>query len=204
MDVTVFDTYSLRRDEPGQNSPIHPNVHSFLHKLTGGNVLGQLMAIYDLLGSPNDRSWPGASALPDYGKLKFTEKDPKPLETRLPRALESPGLLSLLQNLIVLDHSRRYTAEEVLNSEWCLAATTHSVIDRLSMRTELIPPSLQETLLLSQPTNNDLSVASKQALDTAVSHRSFLSSIYEWKEVPASTPSINHRCFQLCSELANQ
>ena len=168
--------------------------------MKGGNVLGQLGAIYDLLGSPTDNTWPGVKKLPDFGKLTFTNRNPRPIEAQIPRVLESPGLLQVLGNLLVLDPTRRYGAKQVLGHTWLRSPTNNIEIDRSSMRAELIPDCLREPVLLSQP-DLDLTVASKQALSVATTSRNLLSSIQEWNENSSTELSLAQRCHQLCPAL---
>ena len=55
-----------------------------LDDFEGGNILGQLAAIFDLLRSPDSKTWPGAAHLPDYGKLKLPQELPDPLKQHSP------------------------------------------------------------------------------------------------------------------------
>ena len=163
-------------------------------------MLGQLGAIYDLLGSPTDKTWPDVTKLPDSGKLNFASRNPQPIETQIPRVLESPGLLQVLDNLLVLDPTRRYGAKQVLGHEWLSSQTNIIEIDRSLIRAELIPDCLREPVLLSQPDTN-LTVASKQALCVATTSRNFLSTIQQWNENSSAEPSLAQRFHQLCPAL---
>lgn len=182
------------------------NSHALINLFasSGGNVLGQLAAIFELLGSPDESTWPDVRHLPDFGKLHFDEKPRQPLETVIPRAKESPYLLHLLENLIVLDPSKRYSTQQALEDGW-FKTLTNKPIDRKAMQTELIPISLQESILLSNP-ERDLSVASKKALDMATLKRTFLAGLHQWPDsqsAESKDQSVEKRCRQLCPNLAS-
>ena len=168
----------------------------------GGNALGQLAAIFGVLGTPNQTNWPRVSELPDYGKLNYAPKTKKPFELLLPRATESPFLLDLFQQLIVLDPQRRLSAERVLCHRWLDALPKPA--SREILQEELIPSHIREMILLSNP-NMDLTVASKQAIDQAKTRRGFLSSLHQWRgnqQAKASSGTALHdRCSQLCPAL---
>ena len=161
--------------------------------------MGQLAATFDVLGTPTETTWPTVSQMPDYGKLQFTPKPPQPLETVIPRAKEVPGLIELLEQLVVLNPSNRLPSQKALDSD--LFPDDYS-IDRQRMHDELIPPNLPEPLLLSNP-NGDVSIASRKALELAATKRGFLKSFATWKDSQSSM-SIAERCNQLSSEAAGE
>lgn len=64
----------------------------------GETDIGQLGLIVARLGSVDEAAWPGARALPDYGKLRFLPAPPRPLAEALPDA-PAPAL-DLLARLL--------------------------------------------------------------------------------------------------------
>lgn len=132
--------------------------------------------------------------LPDYGKLNFAQKSPQPLETVVPRANENPSFLHLLEKLLVLDPSQRISAETSLQMD-CFA------FNRSDMQDELIPNNLLEPLLLSNP-NNDVSIASRKALQLATAKRNFLKSLHYWSDAKSiGVPSLHAQCEKLCKDV---
>jgi len=170
--------------------------------LLGGNVLGQLAAIFKVLGTPNDNNWPDVREMPDYGKLQFATQLPQPLETLLPRAKEdsSCNLLNLLEHLIVLDPSQRYSATQALQQ----LSMAPARMDRRALQRDLIPSSLSPPILLSNPTR-DLTLAHKIAMETALTKRTFLSKLQpEWKDSSAVSPSSVSALEKHCTSLLCQ
>jgi serine/threonine protein kinase len=143
----------------------------------GQNVLDQLALVFDFLGTPTDASWPTAKDMPDFGKLHFTAKSPKTWVETAPRVTESPHLEAFLSQLVTLDPGRRLSAKQALEHEWLSAKP--SLASYRQLREELIPPKLQEPLLLSP---KDASIASRLAIDMAAKRRSFLTThTVSWK-----------------------
>ena len=67
-----------------------------------------------VLGTPNDRIWPGVSELPDYSKITFkTLKDMSvPLEEVIPDA--GPEATDLFKRFIIYDSNKRISAQKAL------------------------------------------------------------------------------------------
>lgn len=148
--------------------------------------MSQLAILFNVLGTPDKTNWQDAHELPDYGKLQFLPKTPKSLDIVLPRATESPFLSDLLEQLIVLDPSKRLSSKEALLHQWFTCSST-ALASRKAMQHFLIPEALQEKILLSN-SKKDLSVASKQAFDQAALRRSYLSSLHEWRDDSGRLP----------------
>jgi serine/threonine protein kinase len=84
-----------------------------------GSDIEQLAAVVALLGTPDARAWPGAAALPDWGKLVFDAAPPRDLRDarawRAPAA--TPAARDLVARLVTWDPARRLT---------CAAALEHA------------------------------------------------------------------------------
>jgi len=147
--------------------------------LPGRNVLDQLSLVYNHLGTPKIEEWPSVTSLPDYGKLDFGSKPSKPFEEFLPRACESPGLVDLLSNMVVLNPSKRFTAEKALAHDWLSPTPNHK-----ELRDQLLPTSLQIPPLLFSVNRQ---VVEKVGLGIAQARRSLLSTSHKggnhWQEL---------------------
>mmetsp|Transcript_11013 Transcript_11013/g.27914 ORF Transcript_11013/g.27914 Transcript_11013/m.27914 type:complete len:423 (-) Transcript_11013:1754-3022(-) len=147
--------------------------------LPGRNVLDQLSLVYNHLGTPKPEEWPSVTSLPDYGKLDFGSKPSKPFDEFLPRACESPELVDLLSNLVVLNPSERFTAEKALEHDWLPPTSNHK-----ELRDQLLLTSLQIPPLLF-PENRQ--VVEKVGVGIAQARRSLLSTSQEggnhWQEL---------------------
>lgn len=143
----------------------------------GRNVIDQLTHLFESLGTPNEEKWPSVKRLPDYRKLIFGFKPPKRWEETLPRASESPALVDLLSNLVVLNPAARFTAKEVLDHDWLLPKSGVSLggFDNechRELRDELLLPASLQIPLLLFPENRAL--VEKLGLGIAESRRSLL------------------------------
>lgn len=156
----------------------------------GQNVIDQLSLIFDFLGTPTEATWPTATLLPDFGKLNFTSKTPKTFAEIAPRVTEDFKLLELLSRMVMLDPSKRLTAEGALEHEW-LVLTKHPKSSYQTVRQELIPAKLREPVLLVP---DKQSVASKVAITLAGKRRSFLNSLTSWSGPKVSKDTIESVC----------
>ena len=73
--------------------------------------IGQIFKIFETLGTPNQKSWPGIIDLPDY-KWTFPQWKPGGLK-KLVENIDDLGV-DLLGKLLEYDPVRRITAEEAL------------------------------------------------------------------------------------------
>lgn len=88
----------------------------------GRSDLHQLCSIIDVLGTPDESSWPGVSEqLPDWGKLEFKHVDAKDWDDVFDMdQIQTPvskGLLSLAKKMIVFNPNNRISATEALKSD---------------------------------------------------------------------------------------
>lgn len=99
--------------------------------VAGDTDLDQLTKIFHALGTPTEADWPGMTSLPDYIQFKTFPKVP------LRRYFIAAGTdaLSLLEQMLVFDPSRRWTAEECLGHSYFRntpLATTPEKLPRLA------------------------------------------------------------------------
>lgn len=79
----------------------------------GHGEFEQIDKIFKLLGSPNERIWPGFSKLPAMKGFRFVEQPYSMLKKTLPMLSENG--LKLLKAMLVYDPSRRISAQEALH-----------------------------------------------------------------------------------------
>ncbi len=75
-----------RPGSPASPDPARPPRAGLDPLFAGETDIDQLGRIIARLGSPDGAAWPGAAALPDYGKLRFAPAPPRPLAEALPDA----------------------------------------------------------------------------------------------------------------------
>ncbi|KAL4449198.1 hypothetical protein ABPG74_015580 [Tetrahymena malaccensis] len=75
--------------------------------------IDQLFQIFQIFGTPNEQNYPGISKLPDYNE-KFPKFQAQGIQKLLPSNFNDPEALDLLQNLLVLDPSKRMFSKEAL------------------------------------------------------------------------------------------
>jgi len=77
---------TARPGRPASPDPARPLPAGLDPLFAGETDIDQLGRIIARLGSPDGAAWPGAAALPDYGKLRFAPAPPRPLAEALPDA----------------------------------------------------------------------------------------------------------------------
>ena len=77
----------------------------------GDSEIDQIFKIFRLFGTPNEKTWPGVSQLPDW-KNTFPKFKRLSLEDTIPNISDLE--LDLLSKMLVLDPDRRLNSEEVL------------------------------------------------------------------------------------------
>jgi serine/threonine protein kinase len=170
-------------------SASHPSVDMYstgivLAELIGGktlwagqNILDQLSIIFDAIGTPDEITWPAVKDLPDYGKLTFTKKTPKPWDVILPRAAECPPLFSIMSQLIVLNPMERLSAKQASSQLSAVESSSTSILkgaSREQLRNELILPL--DLKVFPMLFTNDQKLMSQMALRHVKTRKSFLSS----------------------------
>ena len=90
----------------------------------GKSEIDQIDRVFRLLGTPNEKIWPGFEDLPGVRKVKFAHQPYNKLRQRFPKASPSgaPTVsdlgFDLLNRLLAYDPKRRISAEEGLRHEW--------------------------------------------------------------------------------------
>jgi len=81
----------------------------------GDSEIDQLYKIFSLLGTPNDKIWPGVTQLPEYRPF-FPQWQPKSLATHISRL--DPVGVDLLEKLLRYSPSQRISARQALDHPW--------------------------------------------------------------------------------------
>jgi cyclin-dependent kinase 7 len=98
--------------------------------LAGESDMDQLTKIFHALGTPTDSDWPGMSSLPAYIQFKQFPKVP------LGNYFTAAGVdaLSLLEQMLVFDPNRRWTAEECLGHSYFRNMPVPTSPDKLPLK----------------------------------------------------------------------
>lgn len=75
----------------------------------------QLLKIFRVMGTPNDRTWPGVSAYPNY-KPNFTQFVQQDLRILIPEIENLP--LNLLQGLLQMRPDMRLSSRQAIQHQW--------------------------------------------------------------------------------------
>lgn len=78
----------------------------------GDSEIGQLFKIFQILGTPNEETWPGVTKLPEY-KLTFPQWKPQPINSLIPD-FDKDGI-DLIERFLEIDPDKRITIREALN-----------------------------------------------------------------------------------------
>jgi len=81
----------------------------------GDSEIDQIFKIFNILGTPNETTWPGVSQLPDY-KPTFPQWSASNLSATIPDV--DPTGLELLQSFLVYDAVNRMSAKRALVHPW--------------------------------------------------------------------------------------
>eukprot|EP01062_Namystynia_karyoxenos_P056034 TRINITY_DN46_c1_g3_i1.p1 TRINITY_DN46_c1_g3~~TRINITY_DN46_c1_g3_i1.p1 ORF type:complete len:578 (+),score=126.16 TRINITY_DN46_c1_g3_i1:123-1856(+) len=84
----------------------------------GTTEIDQIVKIFQLLGSPTDRTWPQREEMPDWSKVCINPCEGVPLTQALPDA--SPAAQVLTSRFIRYNDRERCTAEAALRDAWFL------------------------------------------------------------------------------------
>lgn len=80
----------------------------------GKSEAEQLNKIFKLLGTPNEKIWPGYNALPHVQKMKFVEFPISNFRNKFPREMLSDKGLNLLRQFLNYDPKQRISCEAAL------------------------------------------------------------------------------------------
>lgn len=86
----------------------------------GQSEFEQLNYIANILGSPDERHWPGISQIQEIDQISFKEREPVPIREVFPSW--SPEAADLFQKFIVYEPGKRISAREALNHKWFFTA----------------------------------------------------------------------------------
>ena len=78
----------------------------------GDSEIGQLFKIFQIMGTPNEETWPGITKLKDYS-INFPQWKPKKLKDLFPN-FDKDGL-DLMEKFLQMDPDKRITIKDALN-----------------------------------------------------------------------------------------
>ncbi|KAL6300231.1 kinase-like domain-containing protein [Sparassis latifolia] len=78
----------------------------------------QLLRIFEVLGTPDEKEWPGLKDLPEYQNMKRLDVFSNHLLEWCQGRIRSQGAHDLLRQLFAYDPDRRLTAKEALQHKW--------------------------------------------------------------------------------------
>uniref|UniRef100_A0A915PBV1 cyclin-dependent kinase n=1 Tax=Meloidogyne floridensis TaxID=298350 RepID=A0A915PBV1_9BILA len=84
----------------------------------GRTEIDQMQKIFKELGTPNEQIWPGCSSLPGMRNLNFPETPFSQLRRNFCSELPDDDGFNLLNRLLALDPSKRFSANEALENNW--------------------------------------------------------------------------------------
>ncbi|CAK5072830.1 unnamed protein product [Meloidogyne enterolobii] len=84
----------------------------------GRTEIDQMQKIFKELGTPNEQIWPGCSSLPGMRNLNFPETPFSQLRRSFCSELPDDDGFNLLNRLLALDPSKRFSANEALENNW--------------------------------------------------------------------------------------
>ena len=84
----------------------------------GKSEVDELNKIYELLGTPIEKSWHGYWSLPGVSKIKFVDYPISRIRDKFPERMLSDAGLTLLKNLLTYDPKQRVTCEAALKADY--------------------------------------------------------------------------------------
>jgi len=84
----------------------------------GESEVDELNKIFKLLGTPNEKIWPGYNKLPAPQKMKFIEYPYSTLKQKFPKDLLSELGMDLMKRFLTYDPKQRITCDEALKADY--------------------------------------------------------------------------------------
>ncbi|KAG6834753.1 hypothetical protein H0H93_007604, partial [Arthromyces matolae] len=78
----------------------------------------QLLKIFEILGTPNEKDWPGLVDMPEYQNMKRLDPFTDRLHDWTQSRIRAPNAYDLLRRLFAYDPDKRLTAREALMHKW--------------------------------------------------------------------------------------
>ena len=166
----------------------------------GRNDIDQLSRIFDILGTPSEKNWPGASSLPDFGKIRFDPREFQGIEASVPRIGVCQYLKEVANATVSLDPLSRISASTCLYMPWFAsgqlipAATSRQVLQLMVPDDLLVSPTIFP---------DDIESAKRDAVTIAKTRRdvSRRTGQVQRHQQNSSEFTKNHRCRVKCSGL---
>ncbi|TFK69407.1 CMGC/CDK/CDK8 protein kinase [Pluteus cervinus] len=78
----------------------------------------QLLKIFEVLGTPDEKDWPGVTDMPEYASMKRLDPFANRLSEWCRTRIQTPSGVDLLRQLFAYDPDSRLTAKEALEHKW--------------------------------------------------------------------------------------
>lgn len=105
----------------------------------------QLIKIFDVLGTPDERDWPAIVEMPEYQNMKRLDHFRGQLQEWCQPRVRSPAGYDLLRQLFMYDPDQRLTAQDALHHKWFHEDPIPTRNAFQSMSTSQIPPQRRIT-----------------------------------------------------------
>ncbi|KAI5889489.1 kinase-like protein [Schizophyllum commune H4-8] len=78
----------------------------------------QLIKIFEVIGTPTEREWPGVVDMPEYHNMKRLDQMSNRLAEWCTNRIRSPAGVDLIRSLFIYDPDVRLTAHDALRHKW--------------------------------------------------------------------------------------
>ncbi|KAK7035570.1 Cyclin-dependent kinase 20, partial [Halocaridina rubra] len=130
----------------------------------GESDIDQLCVVLQILGTPNEASWPGLSQLPDYKKITFPESKAVPLEQVMPDA--QPDAMDLVKKFLVYYSAKRISAKKALLHGYFYSIPLPTPVEEMPLPPREKKPPPGTTEYITDFPIRDITDAIRRQLDT--------------------------------------
>lgn len=100
----------------------------------------QLMKIFEVLGTPEEKDWPGMKEMPEYQNMKRLDRFENRLHDWCQTRVRTPSGYDFLRQLFAYDPDRRLSAKEAMLHKWFQEEPKPTANAFQSVSTHQIPP----------------------------------------------------------------
>jgi len=166
----------------------------------GRNDIDQLNRIFDILGTPSDKIWPGALFLPDFRKIRFDSREYRGIKAIVPRIGICQQLEEVANATVSLDPSSRTSASACLKMPWLAPEQSSPATTPCRVLQTMVPDDLLVSPIIFL---EDIESAKRNAVAVAKTRRDLsrrTGHIQSYQHCP-SEQTKNNRCRAKCSGL---
>ncbi|TFK47017.1 kinase-like protein [Heliocybe sulcata] len=100
----------------------------------------QLLKIFEVLGTPDEKEWPGIKDMPEYANMKRLDRFDNRLQDWCHSRVRAQSGYDFLKHLFAYDPDRRLTAKEAMQHKWFQEDPKPTANAFQSVATHQIPP----------------------------------------------------------------